>query len=307
MLFDLLGNVYLAGYFTSFGGAPNTMHVAKWNGTTWEGLGTGADALVRTIAVDPSGNLYAGGDFTSMGGVANTAKIAKWNRSSSAWEALGTGATGNVYSLASDTLGNIYAGGDFSSMGGVANTRRIARWNSTLLVWQSLGVNGASARVGSIAVDAANDNVYIVGSLTTVGGVTANKNARRNGTTWGVIEGALWDVDKSAVTFSSTGNVWVGGDNGLFESRNSLGNSQSFVATSDTTDGRVFVLRQNDAKQAHLRSISAGNVWGTEGVVASGLSGQAMGLAYNAASGQGTALWNVNNVLWRRDFSGAKA
>src|SRR6185295_948038 len=41
--------------------ASGSPHIAKWNGTTWSGVGTGTNGVVRALAVH-GGTLVAGGD-----------------------------------------------------------------------------------------------------------------------------------------------------------------------------------------------------------------------------------------------------
>ena len=60
------GDVYVGGYMTRAGGVA-VRGVAKWNGTAWSPLGTGANNGVNGIAVGATGKLYAGGAFTSTG------------------------------------------------------------------------------------------------------------------------------------------------------------------------------------------------------------------------------------------------
>src|ERR1043166_1833203 len=69
-------------------------YVAKWNGSSWNTLGSGVTnpsylgaSVVYALAV--SGNdVYAGGRFTSAGG-SSAKRIAKWDGNS--WTALGSG------------------------------------------------------------------------------------------------------------------------------------------------------------------------------------------------------------------------
>src|SRR5207244_4899063 len=90
--------LYAGGNFTSAGGLP-ARNLARWNGTTWSTLGSGANGVVNALTVfdDGSGSgpaLYATGSFTSVSGVAAHG-IAKWNGST--WSALGSGLEGNYY------------------------------------------------------------------------------------------------------------------------------------------------------------------------------------------------------------------
>ena len=161
---------------------------AKWNGSSWEALGSGMAAIgspiVKALAVDGSGNLYAGGLFTAAGGVTANS-IAKWNGSS--WEALGSGiGGGGIYALAADGSGNLYACGMFTTAGGIpANS--IAKWNGSS--WEALGtgIGGEGYPiVKALAVDGSG-SVYAGGWFTTAGGVSANNIAKWNGSSWGAL------------------------------------------------------------------------------------------------------------------------
>lgn len=66
------GNLYVGGDFVKAGGL-TVNSIAKWNGSTWDSLGSGIDwnfecmnfqmSGVFALATDRSGNLYAGGEF----------------------------------------------------------------------------------------------------------------------------------------------------------------------------------------------------------------------------------------------------
>src|SRR5262249_37609523 len=102
--------VYAGGQFTI---SPNNFNVAKWDGSTWNALGSGMDYFVYALAVSGS-DLYAGGFFTTADGVA-AASIAKWD--GSAWSALGSGLNGPVSALALSGS-DLYVGGAFTTAGG---------------------------------------------------------------------------------------------------------------------------------------------------------------------------------------------
>ena len=57
------GSLYAGGAFTS-----PASRVAKWDGTTWRALGSGANGKVWALALAGGAYLFAGGDFTSAGG-----------------------------------------------------------------------------------------------------------------------------------------------------------------------------------------------------------------------------------------------
>lgn len=139
-------NLYVGGWFTTAGGAPIT-NIAKWNGSSWSGLGSGFNfnyIAVYSLAVSGT-NLYVGGSFNSVGGVAAT-NIAKWD--GHAWSALGTGMSGSVYALAVNGT-DLYAGGYFTNAGGVP-ANNIAKWDGH--TWSALG-SGVDNTVYALATD----------------------------------------------------------------------------------------------------------------------------------------------------------
>ena len=110
------GDVYVAGGgFTQAGGIA-VKNVAKWNGTAWSGLGTGAangpSGSVFALALASNGDVYFAGYFTLAGAFHF---VAKWN--GTAWSSLGTGTNDQVSVLAVGPAGKLYAGGYFSATG----------------------------------------------------------------------------------------------------------------------------------------------------------------------------------------------
>jgi len=108
--------LYVGGYtFTTAGGVPAS-RIAKWDGTSWSGLGSGMNDAVLALTTHDDGSgqaLYAGGRFTTAGGV-TASRIAKWDGSS--WSALGSGMNGHVHALTAhdeDSGAALFAGGDF--------------------------------------------------------------------------------------------------------------------------------------------------------------------------------------------------
>jgi len=77
-------------------------HITKWNGTSWEALGSGINGPVRALGVFDDGSgpaLYAGGYFTTAGGQpANS--IARWDGQS--WTPLAGGVVADFFSGVSD-------------------------------------------------------------------------------------------------------------------------------------------------------------------------------------------------------------
>lgn len=69
-------DLYAGGLFTEAGG-DSASNVARWDGTSWSGLGSGTNHLVRSVRGLYS-SLYAGGMFTRAGGL-HSARIGRWS------------------------------------------------------------------------------------------------------------------------------------------------------------------------------------------------------------------------------------
>jgi hypothetical protein len=207
---DLSGNLYAGGAFTSASGI-SANRVARWNGSTWSALVSGAsngvNGNVNALTVDLSNNIYAGGTFTTAGQV-NANNIARWHGTT--WSALVAGASngvnGNVTALTVDLSNNIYAGGSFTTAGQV-NANNIARWNGT--AWSVLDT-GVNAIVSALTVDLSN-NIYAGGSFTTTGIVRTNSIARWNGSSWSALDTGL-NANVTALTVDLSNNIYAGGN-----------------------------------------------------------------------------------------------
>ena len=58
-------DVYVGGTFQSAGGV-RAPHVARWDGTAWNAMGTGLDSTVYALAASPAG-VAVGGEFLAVG------------------------------------------------------------------------------------------------------------------------------------------------------------------------------------------------------------------------------------------------
>jgi hypothetical protein len=214
---DGAGNVYAGGDFST-AGEVSASHVAKWDGTSWSALGSGADFYVTALGMDGAGNLYAGGhEFAVAGGkVANS--LARWDGSE--WWAVGLGTglgvTNEVRCLVPDAAGHLYAGGYFSAAGGVA-AYHVARLDSA--GWSALGSGTLipsnweyRGGVSSLAVDR-QGNLYAGGYFTIAGGVSANGIAKWDGTSWSALGSGLGSGSDHvlALAVDGEGNLYAGG------------------------------------------------------------------------------------------------
>lgn len=203
------GSIIVGGNFAQMGGVANTAYISRWNGSAWSALGTGTNGQVYALSLAPNGDLYVGGAFTGAGGVANTTHIAKWN--GSVWSPLGTGMDGTVRSLLFADYGTMYTGGLFTTAGGVT-AKGIAQWDGS--VWTSVGdgtLAGFAAGVYSLAMWPGT-YLYVGGSFTAIGGVTAANIARFSllTSTWLPLDtgtnGAVF-----VLTFGRDVSLYVGG------------------------------------------------------------------------------------------------
>jgi hypothetical protein len=127
-------NLYAGGNFTG-AGQTNANYLARFNGTNWYPLGSGASGSstpsVNAVAV--SGNyVYAGGSFTTAGGV-SAINMASWDGTN--WSALGSGPGGLVYAVTARPEGVYAAGAPYSSGSGYG-TPFFLLWDGSS--WQSV-------------------------------------------------------------------------------------------------------------------------------------------------------------------------
>ena len=183
-----------AGDF-DFAGEVAAQRIARWNGTSWESLGPGCNAIVNDLLVHDDGTgskLYAAGQFTTAGGVAANG-VAVWDGTS--WSTLGTGltgVTGQGWALAEFDDGTgpaLFVGGAFDTAGGVPASR-IAKWDGS--TWSALGA-GVDARVLSLAVhdDGTGPALFAGGSFELAGGQPATSIAKWDGSAWAPVGGGF--------------------------------------------------------------------------------------------------------------------
>jgi trimeric autotransporter adhesin len=133
------GMLVVGGRIATAGGNPMSA-IARFNGTTWSGLGSGlgsgggAGGLVNDLVVDAAGQLVAGGLFTNASGT-SVVNCARWNGTT--WSAMGTELTGGtVDALLLGPAGAVVAGGSFDSFASTG-VRYVAQFNGTN--WLPLG------------------------------------------------------------------------------------------------------------------------------------------------------------------------
>jgi hypothetical protein len=247
---DHKGNVYVGGLFNQAGNA-SAYNIAKWNGSSWEGLGAGLNGYVNTLAVDRQDRLYAGGSFYISGSgfdPGQYSSIFRWNGSQ--WEDLESGISAMVTLLTFDDEDRLVAGGFFSSAGGIT-AQGMARWdgqkwealcdcfldapNSILFDGDSIYVGSATIRkihggtvelvgggVGINFPDQKYSAVYammmdqkgrliIGGEFTRAGQVDVQNISRWNGQTWDSLGSGVGPDGVSSISTETNGKLLVAG------------------------------------------------------------------------------------------------
>ncbi|MBL9144509.1 MAG: choice-of-anchor D domain-containing protein [Verrucomicrobiaceae bacterium] len=176
------GDVFIGGTFTAVDGVAAS-RMAKWNGSAWSALGSGANGTVNAMAVLGS-ELFIGGTFTSVGGVALTARLAKWD--GTGWLAVGAG-----FNTTSVPTGGLAVAGSALFVG---RGTQVQKWDGS--TWSNVGP--VTTSIGGIATQD-GINVYVVGGTTC---------RHWNGSTWTTLK----DFDEIATEVAMLGSdVYVGG------------------------------------------------------------------------------------------------
>jgi len=171
------GELIAGGQFTEADYA-SALYIAKWNGTSWAPLSSGMNFRVHALTVY-EGELIAGGSFITAGGV-SAKYIARWNGSS--WAPLGSGLDSTVTTLFVHGS-ELIAGGYFTTAGGIS-ANRIARWNGSSWAPLGGGIGGGKPYSYVSTLTGYGSDLIAGGNFTTAGGVSANRIARWNGSSW---------------------------------------------------------------------------------------------------------------------------
>jgi len=208
--------LFLGGQFSNFNGA-GIDNIARWDGSTLQGLGSGVNGDVTSMCSfdDGSGAALIVSGFFSLAGGKRVANIAKWDGSS--WSTLGAGLGSAARSMAAYDDGTgpgLYVGGDFSSAGG-QTAYRLAKWQNGQ--WSQVD-NGALHGPSCMLVwdDGTGPALYFGGSFLSIGPLaSANGFAKLQGNTWtslisGTKNGTVYSIvpfnDGSGPSFFLGGN-----------------------------------------------------------------------------------------------------
>ncbi|MBN1657755.1 MAG: Ig-like domain repeat protein [Anaerolineae bacterium] len=177
------GKVLIAGNFTTVGGQPR-VRIARLDADgsldpTFD-PGSGANAIVNTVEVQPDGRVIVGGAFATMDSLAR-ARIARLDTDGSLDLSFdpGGGADATVWSVALQVDGKMLIAGNFATIDGTGRSG-IARLNTDGS--HDVGFDpgtGASNQVQAVVVQP-DGKVLIGGYFTSVDGTTRNRIARLN-------------------------------------------------------------------------------------------------------------------------------
>ena len=175
------GKVVIGGAFTEVNGVARA-NIARFNvdgsvDTTFN-PGSGADAEVRCVVLQPDGKVLAGGAFTSVAGTPLN-RVARLNSNGSVdgTFAVGSGCNEIVYAMALQADNRILVGGDFTQASDVTR-RRITRLMPDGQVDPSINFGaGANGFVDALLVQP-DGNIVLGGGFTTMQDQTVNRIAR---------------------------------------------------------------------------------------------------------------------------------
>lgn len=270
--------LYVGGEFSTANGV-TVNNIAKWNGTTFVGLGSGPglNGAVKGMVFDAAGNLYVCGVFTDVYGGAggNYNRIIKWT--GAAWVAAdaGNGLDDVALTLALGKDGKIYCAGDFHTADGVT-VNHIAYWDGA--AWNAMGggTKGTGARVNALAV-LPNGDLVAGGEFTTAGGPTANRVARWDGSSWSALGGGINNNSVFTLMSLPNGHIYAGGsfDGGTPGNYISLWNGTFWQGLPAQVNSWVYELRADPD----------GNIWAFGSFTQAG----------DLDTGDRIAIWNGSN------------
>jgi hypothetical protein len=185
-----LGKLYAGGAFDSAGNV-RANHIACWDGSAWNALGSGTNGSVLCLAGDNFGNIYAGGNFDTAGGV-KANHIARWD--GNFWSAVDSGTNDHVTALAIDDSGHLYANFGVNTSG----NNHIVRWNGS--AWSTLG-GSIEGTIYSLVVDHSG-RIYFCNDFFIF---------KWNGSKWDTLGSVDMNSDIFTLTVDKSNNLYAGG------------------------------------------------------------------------------------------------
>jgi len=286
--------LYVGGWRLTSAGEVVTPGIARWDGSSWSGLGSGIDgmgALATAVFDDGSGEaLYVGKYHSGVGGTF-WGGIVRWD--GNAWSAVGSGIDGSVIALEVFDDGGgggaeLYAGGSFSMAGGVS-AENIARWNGS--AWSPVG-SGTDDNINALRThnDGSGPAIYAGGSFDTAGGVSSPGIARWNGSTWSAVGSGIdgWVVALENFDGGGGAELFAGGDfdtaGGVSATNIARWNGTGWLAVDSGTDDMVIALADID-DGAGTQALYVGGRFGAAGAITANGIARWTGSAWQTVQG----------------------
>jgi hypothetical protein len=243
--------IYVVGAFSKAGNKVANC-IAKWNGTSWDSLGTGISVELTNVEVDAQGRVYVAGKSAPSNGGNSFGAISRWNGKT--WENLGSGITKTQYfqgpvlhdmKLVDDKL---YICGDFTDPGGIVTTGAVI-WDITKSQWTPMlgkNTNGFSDGVVYAVHETPSGEIYVGGDFNHAGHLAAKRIAKWNGTMWdSVSSNNFKNVGTIKAITGDDSVIYFGGSQTGINGVNSSGvikwNGKNFVSMNVATQPGIFM------------------------------------------------------------------
>ena len=174
------GKILVGGNFTTYNGTSrNRIIRLETDGSvdTTFGIGTGFNASVWAITIQPDGKILVGGEFATYSGVSRS-KIVRLNTNGSIDTTFASPGTINntVFDFGLQPDNKIIAVGFFTQVSGVTNNR-IARFTTGGTIDNTFTTGGLNGG-GYVVLCEDDGKVVVGGEFTTVSGVSSNRIVR---------------------------------------------------------------------------------------------------------------------------------
>jgi len=259
------GKVLLAGRFVSFNWT-NINRIVRLNsdGTLdtafVTNVGTGADAEVTSIALQPDGKILVGGTFTTFNET-TTNRFIRLNsdgtRDTAFMDNIGTGSSGPVNAIGLQTDGKIVITGNFSTFNNIF-ARNVIRLNSDGTRDSVFTSNADQAGMdnGKRSIAIQPDGKILLGG--TFAGTSINRILRLNSdgtrdTAFTTNIGAGIDRQVTSITLQSDGKILLGGQ---FTTFNEITTNGIIRLNSDGTLDTAFMDNIGTGADAEVTSIA---------------------------------------------------
>ena len=217
--------IYSAGNFAR-AGDDTALNVARWNGSTWDGMGFGlqtpagsSSEVIENIVIGIDDTNYADDTVYAIGGITGICNdaacsapvgsdgFAQWRDDT--WYQMGSGNTNDKIFAGAYKDDTLYVGGKFTEIQGT-NITRIAAWRQSDATWVPVGNWSPSQQIAALTVHPTTGDIYAAGyfnDLAGAGGARLSGVARYKvaDDTWYPVGDFAANVDVAALDFDPTG------------------------------------------------------------------------------------------------------